>query len=62
MFQVITEKEIKQTRDNTTSGNLYFWIEEISGTAEAVNVQSWSELATVGDIYEGENFEVICID
>ena len=24
--------------------------------------KSWSELATVGDYYEGENFEVICID
>ena len=62
MFQVITEKEIRQTRDNSTSGNLYFWIEEIAGTLEAIEVQSWSELATVGDYYEGENFKVICID
>lgn len=62
MFQVITEKEIRQTKDNTTSGNLYFWIEEIAGTLEAIEVQSWSELATVGDYYEGEHFEVICID
>lgn len=62
MFQVITEKEIRQTKDNSTSGILYFWIEEIDGTMEAINVQSWSEIATVGDIYEGEHFEVICID
>lgn len=62
LFQVITEKEIKQTRDNTTSGKLYFWIEEIAGTMEAINVQSWSELAEEGEYYEGENFEIIRID
>jgi hypothetical protein len=62
MFQVITKNEIRQTRDNSTSGTLFYWIEEIAGTLEAINVQSWSELADVGDYYEGECFEIICID
>ncbi len=61
MFQVITEKKIRKTNDTSTGGKLYLWIKEIAGTEEAINVQNWSELATDGDYYEGENFEVIRI-
>ena len=61
MFQVVEKNRIRQTRDNGTCGNLFYWIEEIAGTEEAINVQSWSELATTGECYEGENFKVNCI-
>lgn len=62
MFQVIEKKRIRQTRDNNSLGILVDWITEIAGEQQAIEVQSWSELADIGDYYEGENFEVICIE
>lgn len=58
MFQVITEKEIYQTRDNSSMGILVKWIERLAGIEEAMNVQGWSELSYAGEEYEGENFKV----
>lgn len=62
LFQVIEEKRIRQTSDNDSLGILVKWITEIAGECEAMEVQGWSELADVGECYEGEEFEVIRID
>lgn len=61
LFQVITEKEIRQTRDNGSMGILVNWISELVGMEEAMNVQGWSEICYDGEYYEGENFEIICL-
>lgn len=62
LFQVIEEKRIRQTSDNGSLGVLVDWVTEIAGEYEAMEVQGWSELAYVGECYEGEGFEVVRID
>lgn len=60
-FEVIAKNRVRHTYDNSQTGTLFCWIEEVAGTEEAINAQSWSELCEIGEYYEGENFEIICL-
>lgn len=60
-FEVITKTRVRHTHDNSQTGRLFCWIKEAAGTEEAINAQSWSELCEIGEYYEGENFEIICM-
>lgn len=62
LFQVIEETQIRQTRDNSTTGILVDWIEKIAGMETAVNVQGWSELCYIGECYKGDGFKVVCLE
>ena len=59
LFQLIEEHQIRQTTDFICK--LFDWIEEIAGTEEAINVQSWCEFASFDEIYQGEGFKVKCL-
>ena len=61
-FQFIAEGKIAITEDNSQTGTLFGWVERIAGTLEAMNAQGWSEVCEPGEYYEGENFEIICLD
>lgn len=61
-FQVITNNKVRTTSDNGSLGTLVDWITEIAGIEEAIEVQGWSEICYIGEYYNGENFEVICLD
>jgi hypothetical protein len=61
-FQVINNNNIRTTSDNGSLGTLVNWITEIAGIEMAIEVQGWSEICVIGEYFEGENFEVICIE
>lgn len=62
MFQFIHGKRIAATSDNSQCGRLFDWVEKVAGTEAAIDAQGWSELCEIGEIYEGENFEIVCYE
>lgn len=50
----------EETSDNSQDGKLFDIIERLADTESAIEVQSWSELCEIGELYEKDDWSVLC--
>ena len=50
----------EETNDNTQDGELFQIIERLADTESAIEVQNWSELCEIGELYEKDDWSVLC--
>lgn len=60
-FRIFIDGHLAEgTNDNSQEGELFQIIERLANTESAIEVQSWSELCEVGELYEQDDWSVLC--